>query len=171
MIEDVHYPKDPDQVVFVPKAVEGLRLMQQKGYLLFVVSNQSGVGRGLISDRQFESVHDKFCQLLKAAQVQIETFAYCFHHPDDKCLCRKPGTALISPSHQNTPISFAHSYTVGDKLSDLELASHLGAKGCLVLSGKGQGTWEQLVRLGRQGEYSVYPDLLALAERLPYLIK
>ena len=69
LIEDTHYPRDPNQVVLIPNAIRGLKLMREKGFFLFVVSSQSGVGRGLIQDHEFKSVHDRFFQLLKQEQV------------------------------------------------------------------------------------------------------
>lgn len=167
IIEDSHYPKDPKQVVLIPKAIEGLKLMRDKGYLLFVISNQSGVGRGIIRDEEFKSVHEKFCDLLKIAQVEIDGFAYCFHHPDDQCLCRKPQIDLIPKVFNEKPILWSDCFTVGDKLSDLELADNIGAKGCLVLSGKGVQTESELSNAGRHSEYAIFPDLLAMAKFLP----
>ncbi|MCX6102896.1 MAG: HAD-IIIA family hydrolase [Proteobacteria bacterium] len=88
IIEDTHYPKNPDEVVLIPSAIEGLKLMREKGYLLFVISNQSGVGRGLIQDHEFKKVHEKVCALLKDSKIEIDGFAFCFHPPEDLCSCR-----------------------------------------------------------------------------------
>ncbi len=170
LIEDMHYPKDSNQVILIPNAIEGMKLMGEKGYLLFIISNQSGVGRGIIQDSEFKSVHEKFCELLKQAQIKIDGFAYCFHHPDDNCRCRKPHTDLIPKVFNQKPISFKESFTVGDKLSDLELADNLGAKGCLVLSGKGEATQVELNNANRQFQYAIFPDLLSMAKSLPCII-
>lgn len=167
IIEDVHYPKDPNQIVLIPHAVEGLKLMREKGYLIFVISNQSGVGRGIISDEEFKSVHEKFCQLIKAAQVEVEGFGYCLHHPDDRCFCRKPQIELIPKTFNGQPILWSESFTVGDKLSDLELADNIGAQGCLVLSGKGRKTQQDLLNAKRSHQYPIFSDLLSMAKSLP----
>jgi len=171
IIEDTHYPKDPNEVKWVSHAIEGLRLMREKGYLLFVISNQSGVGRGMISDQQFKSVHERFCQLLKDAQIEIEGFSYCFHHPDDQCFCRKPQTGLVPKVFNEKPIVWSESFTVGDKLSDLELADNIGATGCLVLSGKGQETQIELISSKRDRQYTIFPDLLSMAKSLSVIIE
>lgn len=167
IIEDQHYPKDPTQVRLVPNSVEGLKLMRQKGYLLFVISNQSGVGRGIIKDEEFLGVHEKFCQLLKNSGVEIDEFFYCFHHPEDHCACRKPGIDLIPRKHKDQDISWKESFTVGDKTCDLELADNLGGQGCLVKSGKGIETFAELQGKIGYNKYKVFSDLLAMAQWLP----
>lgn len=167
LIEDSHYPKDPEKVVLLPNAIEGLKLMREKGYFLFVISNQSGVGRGIIKDDEFRQVHERFCQLLKQNTIELDGFAYCLHHPQDRCHCRKPDVDLIPKTYKNQPISWEESFTVGDKLSDLELGDNIGAKGCLVLSGKGQETLLKLTSMSRSNQYPTFPDLLSMAKSLP----
>lgn len=167
IIEDTHYPRDPDLVSLTPNAAEGMRLMNKKGYFLFVVSNQSGVGRGIIKDFEFQAVHKKCCDLLKNEGVEVAQFAYCFHHPEDGCSCRKPGTDLVVRNFNNKPIDFANSFVVGDKLCDLELADNLHAQGVLVLTGKGKYTLAELQQLDRSSTYRVSDDLIAVARSLP----
>ncbi len=167
IIEDTHYPKNPDEVALIPSAIEGLKLMREKGYLLFVISNQSGVGRGLIQDHEFKKVHEKVCALLKDSKIEIDGFAFCFHRPEDLCSCRKPKIGLIPKTFNNQIVSWQHSFTVGDKLSDLELADNIGAKGCLVLSGKGRETLAELTNASRQNEYPHFSNLLSVAKSLP----
>jgi D-glycero-D-manno-heptose 1,7-bisphosphate phosphatase len=140
IIEDRHYPRDPAEVTLTPGALEGLRAMSEKGYLLFIVSNQSGVGRGIISDVQFRAVHERVCELLKAGGVDIASFGYCFHTPEDNCRCRKPAVGLIPKEHAGVRIDWTGSLVVGDKPSDLMLAEKLGAKGVLVATGYGEKT-------------------------------
>ena len=167
IIVDQHYPKDPNAVSFLPKVPEALRLLKEKGFLLFVVSNQSGVGRGLISDSEFKSVHDAFVELLKAEGVEISGFFYCLHHPDDPCHCRKPKTGNIPKRFDGKPIDFLTSYTVGDRLSDLQLGDELGAKACLVLTGKGIETQREIEENGNPRQYVIYENLYDLAQELP----
>lgn len=143
IIEDAHYPKHPDQVRLLPGAVEGLKLLRRKGYLIFVVSNQSGVGRGLIQESEFLAVHRRFCEVLQQNGVEIAEFSYCLHHPDDPCLCRKPKTGLVPRKYQDQRIDFKHSVVIGDRDSDLELGVQLGAKSILVRTGKGAVTESQ----------------------------
>lgn len=132
LIEDMHYPKDPEKVCWFPGAAEALLELQNLGFLLFVVSNQSGVGRGLIKDSEFRKVHERFCQLLRTAGVEICEFAYCFHRPEDRCGCRKPETKQIIALAKTHGVDLQRSFTVGDKWSDVLLGTRVGATGLLL---------------------------------------
>ncbi len=172
IIEDQHYPKDPSRVIFCPNASQGLRLMLDKGYLLFVVSNQSGVGRGLIRDDEFRAVHHRCAEILKNAHIEIAEFIYCLHRPEDDCQCRKPKIGQIPKTFKGQALDWKTSFTIGDRLSDLELADALGATGFLVLTGKGQETLKSLGRagssaLGDTPRYGSCEDLLDFAEQIP----
>lgn len=167
IIEDAHYPKDPKKVKLIPGAVEALHLLTEKGYVLFVVSNQSGVGRGIVSDEAFRQVHARFSDLLQGQNVEIAEFMYCFHHPDDPCHCRKPKTGNIPKTYLGKKIDFSQSYTIGDRESDLQLAENLGARGCLVLTGKGEDTLRQLKESGTAEKYLIASNLLAVAKEIP----
>ena len=94
IIEDTHYIKDPSDVRLLPEAVPGLRRLNELGCPLYVLSNQSGVGRGIITTAQFWAVHQRVCALLQAEKVEIVEFLYCFHKPEDACPCRKPAAGL-----------------------------------------------------------------------------
>ena len=161
IIEDTHYVKDPDTVKLLPNAVLGLKKMREKGYLLFIVSNQSGVGRGIITSAQFKAVHRRVCDLLQAEQVDIAEFCYCFHTPDEKCHCRKPQTGNLPKQFQGESIDWARSYTVGDRESDVELGIRMGGTGCWLKA--------DVTAFPREGEkpYLVFRDLLEMAEFLP----
>lgn len=166
IIEDADYARDPERVTILPGAGEALRLLREKGYLLYVVSNQSGVGRGIILERELHAVHRRFDELLRAQGVTLDGYAYCLHRPDEGCDCRKPRTGLVPRLYRNEPIDLAASFTVGDKESDLRLADAVGATGCLVLTGKGVATLEALREKG-ESRYPAYADLLAFARAVP----
>ena len=168
IIEDTHYPRDPAEVRLLDGAIAGLKALQEKGYLLFIISNQSGLGRGIISDEQFEKVHERVCELLKGNQIEIREFAYCFHRPDDQCRCRKPNTALVRKAFEGDSIDWKNSYVVGDKLGDLQLGKNIGAQGILVLTGKGSATLEDLPP---EHSYRVYPNLKLASEGLPLVLE
>jgi histidinol-phosphate phosphatase family protein len=167
IIEDAHYVRDPEKVILLPGAAAALRTMRDKGYLLFVISNQSGVGRGIISDSQFEAVHRRFCELLAAEGVEINQFLYCFHRPEDDCGCRKPRAGLIPREFDGVPLAWDRSFTVGDKDCDLFLARPIGAKSYLVLSGKGAATWNELKDSKQASEFKVFETLGQVAADLP----
>ncbi len=167
IIEHVHYLREPDRVMLLPGAARAMRLMSEKGYLLFVVSNQSGVGRGLITESEFSAVHQVFADKLHAEGVVIAEFCYCFHRPEDECNCRKPKIGNLPRAFGQTPLDWARSFTVGDNDCDLRLADSLGGHAYLVLTGGGEATLKQLELEGRAGLYPSFPDLLAVAQHLP----
>ncbi len=140
IIEDRHYIKREEDVVFFPGALEALQVIRQKGYPIFLVSNQSGVGRGWIQPGEFQAVHRRFVTALNQADAPIDEIAYCFHSPDEPCPCRKPRTGLLPKTFRGKVIDWGRSYVVGDHLPDIGLAEALGATPCLVLTGKGPDT-------------------------------
>ena len=169
IIEDLHYPREADRVRLCVNAIPGLKLFQEKGYLLFVISNQSGVGRGIIQDHEFKAVHERCYALLQAENIQVAEFEYCFHLPADECKCRKPEIGLIPKSFGGVPLDWAKSFTVGDKACDLELGINIGATPYLVLTGKGEKSQETLAASGKLTSYRIAADLLAVAESIPAL--
>ena len=167
IIEDAHYPSRPDQVKLLPGAADALKSLRRKGYVIFIVSNQSGVGRGLIGETEFMAVHVRFCEVLKEAGVEIAQFGYCLHHPDDPCLCRKPKTALVPRCFNDEAVDFTRSIVIGDRASDLALGDELGAKSLLVRTGYGLAT-EANLPVGN-GPYAVFDGLAQAVADLPDL--
>lgn len=169
IIVDQHYPRDPEKVELTPHAIEGLRCLSEKGYPLFVVSNQSGVGRGIIKDSEFRAVHERVAELLRAAQIEIVEFGYCFHRPDDECNCRKPRAGLVPKDFAGAPIDFARSFVIGDTEVDVGLGTTLGASPYLILTGKGRKTLESWESSGRPRTFEMAEDLLDFARKIPSL--
>ena len=94
IIEDPGYLADPAQVRLLPGAAETLAELAAEGWKLFVVSNQSGVGRGMIADEQMHAVQQRFLELLAGRGVRITESYLCVHAPDENCSCRKPSPAF-----------------------------------------------------------------------------
>jgi len=166
IIEDVDYCKAAREVRFISGAVEALKLLLEKGYDVFVISNQSGVGRKIISELQFEKVDTRFREMLKENGINVSGIAYCKHLPEEKCICRKPNPFLALKLAPQTIYDYSKSFVVGDKLSDIEFGLNLNVgKKFLVLTGKGKRVIEQL------GMTKVFFDtcsnLLEVANKIP----
>lgn len=142
--EDVGYLSDPDGLVLIPGSAGAVRRLNEAGVTVVVVSNQSGVGRGYYTDTDVEAVNRRLVLLLGEAGASVDALYWCSHHPDQGCECRKPGTGLVARAVDELQIDAAGSYVVGDKVSDLELAANIGARGVLVLTGKGAAEAEKL---------------------------
>ena len=135
IIEDTHYINDPQNVRLLPGAAGALRHLRSYSLEIVIVSNQSGVGRGLIQPEQLDKVTERFRELLQKENIQVSQIYYCLHAPEEKCNCRKPKTGMI-PEDQKWDVAFM----VGDALSDIEFGVNLKAKSFLVRTGKGLET-------------------------------
>lgn len=134
LITDVGYPKDPALVEAIPGAVEALRVLQAAGWALVVISNQSGIGRGRISESEAAAVHDRFVAVFSVAGVTFAGCYYCPHAPDAGCACRKPAPGLLRDAAGELDLDLARSVMIGDKASDL-VAGQAAGCGYLVRFG------------------------------------
>ena len=103
-----------------------VKLFVDAGYLIFVVTNQSGIGRGYYSEEDFTTLSDWMVEEFKKQELKIEKVYYCPHAPEDKCHCRKPQTGMIEQALRDYPIDLVNSYMIGDKQSDIDLALNAG---------------------------------------------
>ncbi len=125
LIVDVGYPNDPEKVELVPGAAEALRELQAK-WSLIVVSNQSGIGRGMIDEREAAAVHARFVATFAAQGVHFSGCYYCPHVPGAGCECRKPAPGLLLEAAQELVLDLSRSVMIGDKASDLEAGRAAG---------------------------------------------
>lgn len=137
LIREEHYLRDPACVVLEDGVLEGLKLFASSGYRLVVVSNQSGIGRGLITASDVAVVNTRIDELLVSSHITISSWHHCPHRPDEDCKCRKPGTALLKAAAALHPIDWQNSLIVGDKPSDVQAGISVGIGAALITSGYG----------------------------------
>ena len=126
LIRDVPYNDDPDLVELMPGARQACHALNSAGYLLFIISNQSGVGRGYISVAQVKAVNDRLLDLLGG---DIITDIYCcYDTPDDPPDCRKPMPTMLLKASMDYDIDLIVSFMVGDKLSDVQAGDRAGCQ-------------------------------------------
>ncbi len=140
---DPGYLNDPDGVFLIEGAGEALRLLKNAGFLLLVVSNQSGIARGLITEEEVDSVNSRINNLLeKYHGVSIDHFFYCPHHEDYSdpadCGCRKPATGMFEEAVQKYKIDLSGSWMIGDSEADIVAAVNFGIRSILVGTGNGR---------------------------------
>lgn len=140
--EDPGYLGDTDGVVLLPGVIEALqKLKNEHNFLLIVVSNQSGIARGLISESQVKDVNKRISDLLSENNVNIDAFYYCPAHPEfstaEECDCRKPSSKMIMDAAKEFNIDLEKSYIIGDSLVDIESGMNAGIKTVLVKTGQG----------------------------------
>ena len=139
--------------------------LNRQGFAVVLVSNQSGVARGLYTEEDVAAVHQRLTDLLAHRHARLDALYYCPHHPDgvieeyrQDCPCRKPGLGLYRKAAETCDIEIEGSYMIGDKLTDMEAARRGGLTGILVRTGYGQKEWRACL----QEPDTVKPDRVAL---------
>ncbi|MCD6452453.1 MAG: D-glycero-beta-D-manno-heptose 1,7-bisphosphate 7-phosphatase [Acidobacteria bacterium] len=159
--EEVGFIDDPEKLKLIPKAGEALKKLKDAGFLLVVVTNQSGIARGYITEEKLKEVHKRLRKLLSSYGVVLDGIYYCPHHPEglppyrENCPCRKPAPGMILKAKEELGINISSSFVVGDKPEDIELGKKLGMKTVLVLTGFGKGSRKKLEDKG------ILPDFVA----------
>jgi D-glycero-D-manno-heptose 1,7-bisphosphate phosphatase len=132
LIDDVGYPRDPAGVRLVDGAAEALAALRQAGFRLVVVSNQSGIGRGLVTEDEARSVHERFVSEFERHGVRLDDVRYCPHAPEAGCDCRKPAPGLLLAAADDLGLDLDASFMVGDKSSDVEAGHRAGCRTILL---------------------------------------
>lgn len=146
VIEDRHYLREPGGVVLLPGAGEALGRLARAGVRLFLVSNQSGIGRGYFSEADFRACQARLDELLRPYGAAWTYVRFCPHHPDADCACRKPRPGMWDDLRAAWNLDPARCVMVGDKPDDLLFGMNAGlAAAFLVRTGKGE---ESAARLG-----------------------
>ncbi|MBU0741588.1 lipopolysaccharide heptosyltransferase II [bacterium] len=140
IIEDTEYISDPARVRLLPGVAAALARAAAAGLRLVVVTNQSGIGRGYYSEREFAAVQERVDALLAAEGVALDGVYYCPHAPEDDCNCRKPRPGMLDAAARRLRWHSERAWIIGDKLSDLELGRHFGMGTYLVETGRGRET-------------------------------
>ena len=133
---DHGYAHRPDQLDWVAGAPQAVRLLNEAGYIVIVVTNQSGVARGYFSEAAVKLFHATMQERLLAAGARIDAFYYCPHHPEGaipqlsiRCQCRKPAPGMLEQAAQDWPIDPARSFMIGDRDDDVSAAQAFGIRG------------------------------------------
>jgi D-glycero-D-manno-heptose 1,7-bisphosphate phosphatase len=144
LIEEVGYLDRPERVVLYPWSASAIRALNEAGLRVVMVTNQSGIARGLFDEAMVDAVHRHIGALLEAAGARIDAYYYCPHHPAGliveyakACDCRKPGRGLVDRAVREIGIEPERSFVIGDKWLDVGLARAVGARGLLVRTGYG----------------------------------
>ena len=149
-----HYVHKIEDMVILPKVGEAIRLLNDNGFLVIVVSNQSGVGRGMYTTLDVEMFNNEmFCRLKEQNGAIINASYFCPHTKEDNCNCRKPKPKMLLNAAIRYNISLSESWLIGDKRTDCEAADAAGVRSILVLTGHGQE------EVKKPGQHRVSRDL------------
>lgn len=147
----------------IPGSLEAISRLWHANWRMIVVSNQSAIGRGLLSYEDLFEIHAKMEELLNATGARVEAFFFCPHLPRSHCDCRKPKTSLFTEIERRFNQSLNGVPFVGDTEKDIIAARTMGAHPILVLTGQGQKTLKEVDDINKE---DVFPDLAAVAKHL-----
>ena len=144
------YVKTWDEFEFLPEAVHAIRILSSLDYPIIVISNQSPIGRGILSQSTLDDINEKMIDQIMRSGGRIDSAFYCPHRPDEYCACRKPQPGLLIRAAEKFSLDLGSSYLVGDKDSDIYAALAVGCYPILVKTGQGI---EHLAKLKEQNEH------------------
>jgi D-glycero-D-manno-heptose 1,7-bisphosphate phosphatase len=161
--EEVGYVNHPSRYRVFAYSAEAVRLLNERGWLAILITNQAGVARGYFTEDIITAVHGRLTEELEKEGARLDAIYYCAHHPTVgeapyrfDCDCRKPKPGLIERAAREFEIDLAQSWMIGDRYSDIELARNAHVHSGFVKSGYGRGEWEY-----QRPAWKHEPDLVA----------
>jgi len=169
--DEVGYVNHIDRYRLLPRSAEAVRRVNAAGFLSFVITNQSGVARGLFDETLLHEVHATLRGWLEREGARLDGIYYCPHHPKEgeppwrqDCDCRKPRPGLLLRAAREHDVDLSSSYMIGDTVLDIEAARNAGMTGVLVLTGYGKGDLKYRMRQRGLTPAHVADDLLSAVE-------
>lgn len=168
--EDVGYPKSFAEIHILPSSFEAVRKINQAGFLAVIITNQSGIGRGLLTEEELRDIHLKMSQVFELQGAHFDAIYYCPHYtespfPEYKkdCFCRKPFQGMALQAATELGVDLKRSYMIGDKVEDILFGFNIEATPILVLTGYGRDSLKSLITEGLSPAFAAQ-DLLAAVE-------
>lgn len=158
MIDKV-YQKDPELTELFPGAARGMKRLAEAGFGLVVITNQSGIARGLLTERDLAAVNGRLAEMLAGDGVRLDGIYRCPHKPEDGCRCRKPLPGMAEQAAADLGFAMKDCIVIGDRECDVELAKNIGGAAVLVRTGGGR----EAELAGCKADY-IADDLLDAAE-------
>jgi len=163
---DNDYVKRWDEFEFLPKSREAIKALTDAGWDIVVISNQAGVGKGLMTSRDVREINANMIAEIERCGGKIKAVYFCPHKPDDGCDCRKPKPGMLLRAAREYGIELTKSYLIGDKITDIQTGAQVGCTTILVRTGKGEED------LQSRDQWPVSPDYIAadLFEAVQFLL-
>ena len=149
LIEEVNFLSRVDDLRLFPYTHEAVKRLKDAGYLVIVLTNQSGIGRGIVDETAMHAIHEAMQSQLEG---MIDAFYFCPHLPCDGCPCRKPSLGMVESAMTDFPINMSRSWMFGDKKIDVETGINAGIRSAMVMTGYGRAHAKTL---------DAIPDVLA----------
>lgn len=159
------YVRSVDDLVMLPGSLDALRKLSESKVRSVVVSNQAGVGRGLIPADELDRINSRLSACVESSGGSIAKFYCCTHRKEDNCSCRKPGIGLLLQAREELNVDLSRSYFIGDALSDIQSGRAAGCKTVFVLSGR--------TSVEEMSEWNCSPDHVAatLSEAVDWVLE
>lgn len=165
--EEVEYLNNVDQLKLIDGATEAIRLLNNAGYKVVVITNQSGIAKGYLTEAQLQVIHTELKKMLQKDNAYVDAIYYCPHHPDAEvdayrvdCDCRKPKQGMLEQAAKDLDIDLENSFVIGDKISDLGAGDAAGCRKILVRTGYGKEMEKELRNVSFQADH-IADDVLA----------
>ncbi|MBI2252940.1 MAG: D-glycero-beta-D-manno-heptose 1,7-bisphosphate 7-phosphatase [Armatimonadetes bacterium] len=136
--KEAGYISSINKLRLLPKTALAIKLLNQADYKVVVISNQSGIARGFLTEIDLKKIHRELALRLKRRGAILDKIYYCPHHPEDNCNCRKPKVGLLKRAARELNLNLSQSFMIGDKLSDIKSGINFGIKAILVFTGYGK---------------------------------
>ena len=158
--EPPYYAHKIDQLELIPKSAEAIRLLNESGFKVIVVSNQAGVARGYYQEKDIQIYNNEMKRQLEEKGARIVAIYYCPHHPEATiekykidCECRKPKPGMLIQAEKDLDLNLKLSFLIGDKISDIEAGCRAGCKTILVLTGQGNNESKKISKMNIKPNY------------------
>ena len=132
MAKDVHYCRRPEDFELFPDTAKAIKFLNERGFKVIIITNQSGIARGYFTEETLAEIHDKMKRELAKEGAYVDAIYYCPHHPDDNCECRKPKPKLVLQAVKEHNIDLKQSFVVGDLQMDIDMGKAVGCKTILI---------------------------------------
>lgn len=143
--EDFNYLSRPKDLRIFPFAAKAIQLLNEAGFLVIIITNQSGIGRGYFTEETLNEINESMMKQLTSKNARIDALYFCPHLPENACKCRKPGTEMIENAAKEFGIDLEGSWMIGDKSVDIETGQNIGVKSAIVMTGYGKTELENCV--------------------------
>jgi D-glycero-D-manno-heptose 1,7-bisphosphate phosphatase len=170
--EEIDFLRSPGELRLIPGSADAIRQANGLGWKVFIITNQSGIARGYLTEEQLAGIHRALTGELEKASARIDAIYYCPHHPDfgeppyrRECDCRKPGTGLLTLAAKEFGVDISKSFVIGDRMIDVQTGINSGATPVLVLTGYGK----QELALCREHDVPVQIVAENLLEAVQYI--
>ncbi len=151
IVREVEYLRSPRELRLLPRAAEAIRRLNEAGFAVVVVTNQSGIARGLLTEDDLEEIHAVLRRRLARGRAKLDAIYFCPHHPEAarreyrrRCRCRKPAPGMLLRAAEELELDLGRSYAIGDGERDVEAGRRAGCRTVLVRTGYGAGTEARL---------------------------